>query len=152
MGSVVYATRAKARGDQISGMVSLETMGYYSDAEGSQQYPPPFHWLFPNTGHYLAAVSNFGSMGLLRTFTSAFRRGSPLPLIGSPAPARVPGIGWSDHWAFWQHGYPAILLTDTALYRYPHYHQMTDTPNKLDYLRLAYAAQGVASGVNAAAR
>ena len=128
-------------------MVSLETIGYYSEEQGSQTYPPPFHLFFPSTGHFLAAVSNFRSMGLLRSFTRAFRTASPLPLIASPAPARITGVGWSDHWAFWQSGYPAILLTDTALFRYPHYHAASDTPDKLDYIRLAYAVQGVASAV-----
>jgi hypothetical protein len=61
-------------------------------------------------------------------------------------PGNVPGVGWSDHWAFWQHGYPAIMITDTAPFRYPHYHQRTDTPDKLDYdsmTRLVSALQNV---------
>jgi len=152
MGSVRYATRAKARGDRIRGMISLETMGYYSEARGSQQYPPPFHVFFPSTGNFLAAVSNFRSVGLLRRFIRAFRAASPLPLIGSPAPAYVPGVGWSDHWAFWQQGYPALMLTDTAPYRYPHYHAASDTPDKLHYVRLAHAVDGIANAVAEAAK
>jgi Zn-dependent M28 family amino/carboxypeptidase len=147
MGSLIYAARARSRGDDITGMMALETMGYYSDAEGSQQYPPPFHWFFPSTGHFLAAVSNGRSFGLLRRFARAFRSASPLPLISTPAPARIPGVGWSDHWSFWQHGYRAMLLTDTAPYRYPHYHAASDTPDKLDYVRLAFATQGIAHAV-----
>jgi Zn-dependent M28 family amino/carboxypeptidase len=152
MGSLVYAGRARFRRDDVIGMVALETMGYYSDAEGSQQYPPPFQLLFPSTGHFLAAVSNGRSFGLLRRFARAFKAGSPLPIIASPAPAGIAGVGWSDHWSFWQHGYPALLLTDTAPYRYPHYHAPSDTPDKLDYLRLAWATVGVANALREVAR
>jgi Zn-dependent M28 family amino/carboxypeptidase len=147
MGSVVYAARAKSRGDDVSGMIALETMGYYSDAEGSQQYPSPFQLFFPTTGHFLAAVSNADSFGMLRRFTRGFKAASPLPIIASPAPAGIPGVGWSDHWSFWQQGYRALLLTDTAPYRYPHYHAPSDTPEKLDYLRLAWATKGIAEAV-----
>ena len=145
MGSLVYAARAKSRGDHVSGMLALETMGYYSDREGSQQYPSPFHLLFPSTGHFLAAVSNVSSLGLLRSFTGHFKAASPLPIIASPAPENIPGVGWSDHWSFWQQRYRALLLTDTAPYRYPHYHAPSDTPDKLDYVRLAWATKGIAN-------
>ena len=144
MGSLVYADRARSRRDDVTGMLALETMGYYSDAEGSQQYPSPFHLLFPSTGHFLAIVSNIGSVGLMRSFTRHFKAGSPLPIIASPAPESIPGVGWSDHWSFWRKGYKALLLTDTAPYRYPHYHAPSDTPDRLDYIRLAWAAQGIA--------
>jgi hypothetical protein len=147
MGSFVYAARARTRGDEVTGMISLETLGYYSAAPRSQEYPPPFHLFFPATGHFLAAVSNFSSFGLLRSFTGPFKRASPLSLIASPAPARVPGVGWSDHWSFWQHGFRALMLTDTALYRYPHYHSASDMPEKLDYARLAFATMGVREAV-----
>jgi Zn-dependent M28 family amino/carboxypeptidase len=152
MGSLVYAARARARGDDIIGMISLETMGYYSEEHGSQQYPAPFHLFFPSTGHFLAAVSNARSTGLLHRFARTFKAASPLPLIASPAPARIPGVGWSDHWSFWQQGYRALLLTDTAPYRYPHYHAASDTPDKLDYTRLAWATEGVAAAVRHLAR
>ena len=147
MGSLVYAARAKSRGDNVTGMISLETMGYYSEAQGSQQYPPPFHLFFPSTAHFLAAVSNANSVGLLWRVARSFKAGSPLPIVASPAPARIAGVGWSDHWSFWQQGYRALMLTDTALYRYPHYHEPTDTPDKLDYVRLAWATRGVANAV-----
>jgi hypothetical protein len=143
MGSLVYAGRARSRGDDVTGMIALETMGYYSDAEDSQKYPPPFHMFFPSTGDFLAAVSNGSSFRLLRRFSRAFRAGSRLPIVSSPAPAAIPGVSWSDHWSFWQHGYRAILLTDTAPYRYPHYHLATDTADKLDYVRLAWATLGI---------
>jgi hypothetical protein len=147
MGSVAFAARARARGDAITGMISLETMGYYSEMRGSQRYPSPFQLFFPDKGDFLAAVSNMASYPLLRRFAREFKRASPLHLIASPAPATIPGVGWSDHWSFWQHGYRAILLTDTAPYRYPHYHAASDTPDKLDYDRLAFATVGIREAV-----
>jgi Zn-dependent M28 family amino/carboxypeptidase len=55
----------------------------------------------------------------------------------------IPGVGWSDHWAFWQEGYPALMVTDTAPFRYPHYHTAADTPDKIDYERLARVVAGL---------
>lgn len=133
MGSLVYAQRCKQRSEHIAAMYSLETIGYYSTAEGSQQYPAPFHLLFPSTGHFIAMVSNFRSTALLRRTLAAFRSRSTLPAIGSPAPEGIPGVGWSDHQSFWRQGFPALMLTDTAPFRYPYYHSGEDTPDKLDY-------------------
>jgi hypothetical protein len=129
-------------------MLSLETMGYYSTEPRSQRYPAPFSLFFPSTGHFLAAVSNFRSTALLREFTRGFRAATPLPLVGSPAPERIAGVGWSDHWAFWQQRYRAMMVTDTAPFRYAHYHRASDTPDKLDYVRLAYAVQGIAGALD----
>jgi hypothetical protein len=118
-------------------MLSLETIGYYRDEPGTQRYPEPFERLFPDRGNFLAMVSNLRSAWLLRRAARAFRGASSLKVIASPAPERIPGVGWSDHRSFWQHGYHAIMLTDTAFYRYPHYHTTDDTPDKIDYSRQA---------------
>ena len=66
-----------------------------------------------------------------------------LPAEGAALPAFIPGVAWSDQWAFWQHGYPGIMITDTAPFRYPHYHSATDTPDKLDYDRFALVVSGL---------
>jgi Zn-dependent M28 family amino/carboxypeptidase len=145
MGSLRYAADAAARGDHVVAMLSLETIGYYSGDAGSQRYPFPFGLLFPDRGNFLAMVSNFGSVALLRTASRAFRSATSLPLIASPAPSSVPGVGWSDHWSFWRHGYRALMLTDTAPYRYPHYHSIADTPDHLDYERMARVVTGCAA-------
>jgi Zn-dependent M28 family amino/carboxypeptidase len=144
MGSYVYAKRCRERGEDVRAMLSLETIGYYSDEPGSQSYPVGFHPGYPNRGDFLGFVANFRSIGLLRSALKSFRRTSSLPAEGAAAPAGIPGIGWSDHWAFWQFGYKAIMLTDTAPYRYPFYHTARDTPEKLDYDRLARAVTGIA--------
>ncbi len=146
MGSRVYARRCRARGENISGMFALETIGYYSSERGSQQYPGPaiFQTLYPDAGNFIGFVSNFGSRRLLRAAGREFRRNAEFPSEGVAAPAEIPGIGWSDHWSFWQEGYPAVMITDTAPYRYPHYHQPTDTPDKLHFDSLALVVSALA--------
>jgi len=149
MGSWRYAADAAARGDNIVAMISLETIGYYSDEVGSQRYPFPFGMVFTNRGNFLAMVSNVRSVGAMRTAAKAFRSATCLPLIASPAPAAIPGVAWSDHWSFWKHGYRALMLTDTALYRYPHYHLGSDTPERLDYSIMAQVLTGCAAIIQA---
>jgi Zn-dependent M28 family amino/carboxypeptidase len=149
MGSYRYAACAAARRDNIVAMISLETIGYYSGEVGSQRYPFPFGWLLPGRGDFLAMVSNIRSARELRAAAKAFRSATRLPLIALPAPATIPGVAWSDHWSFWQHGYRALMLTDTALYRYPHYHLDSDTPERLDYRRMARVLTGCAAVIAA---
>lgn len=143
MGSRVHAANAKKRGDKIVAMLALETIGSYSDQPGSQQYPPPFNYFYPDRGNFIAFVGNLGSRSLLRDSIRTFRETTPFPSEGLAAPAFITGIGWSDQWAFWQVGYPGIMITDTAPFRYPHYHETTDTPDKLDYERMARVVAGV---------
>ncbi|HEY8834361.1 MAG TPA: M28 family peptidase [Chthoniobacterales bacterium] len=144
MGSLVYAKRCKARGDKISAMISLETIGYFSDEPGSQKYPSAgLGFFYPSKGNFIGFVGNTQSRALLRSAVAAFKNERKLPCQGAALPAVIPGIGWSDHWAFWECGYPAIMVTDTAPFRYPHYHSRTDTPEKLDYDRFALVVSGM---------
>ena len=143
MGSRVYAAEAKKRGDKITAMLSLETIGYYSDASGSQQYPPPFHLFYPDTANFIGFVSNPGSAFLLRRCIESFRTSTRFPSEGLAAPEIVQGVGWSDQWSFWQEGYRGLMVTDTAPFRYPHYHRSSDTPEKLDYDRMARVVEGI---------
>jgi hypothetical protein len=144
MGSFVYAGRCKERGDQIAAMISLETIGYFSDAPGSQSYPSlGLGAFYPTTANFIGFVGNIYSRLLLRRALALFRQQALLPSEGAALPAFIPGVAWSDQWSFWQHGYPGIMITDTALFRYPHYHAATDTPDKLDYDRFALVVSGV---------
>jgi hypothetical protein len=144
MGSLVYAGRCKQRGEHISAMISLETIGYFSDAPHSQSYPSPgFGMLYPKTANFIGFVSDLNSRHLLKRALKSFRDTKKLPSEGGAIPSFISGIGWSDHWAFWQHGYPAIMVTDSALFRYDHYHEPTDTPDKLDYDRFALVVSGM---------
>ena len=143
MGSFVYAKKAAEDKENIIAMFSLETIGYFSDEPGSQQYPPFFNLFYPNKGNFIAFVSNLSSRGLVSKSIRSFRAHSTFPSEGISAPAFVPGISWSDHWSFWKHGYPAIMITDTAPYRYPAYHTSEDTPEKVDYEKMVYVVKGV---------
>jgi Zn-dependent M28 family amino/carboxypeptidase len=143
MGSRVYAKGCRQRGENITAMICLETIGYYSDRKGSQHYPPPLGLLYPSTGDFIAFVGNYGSRRLVRQVVESFRRQAEFPSEGGAVPGFIPGIGWSDHWAFWQEGYPALIVTDTASVRYPHYHQATDTPDKIDFDRTARVVSGL---------
>ena len=143
MGSWVYARRCRQRGENIVAMISLETIGYFRDEKGSQRYPFPIGLAYPSTGNFIAFVGNYSSRRLVRQVVGSFRRHARFPCEGGAIPGFVPGIGWSDHWAFWQEGYPAMMVTDTAPFRYPHYHQPTDTPDKLDYDRMARVVEGL---------
>jgi Zn-dependent M28 family amino/carboxypeptidase len=144
MGSKVYAEAARRRGDDIRLMVSLEMLGCYSDAPGSQSYPTLFRYFHPSRGNFLAFVSNLRSRQTMRGAAEAFRRHSDLPLESTATFAWVPGVAWSDHLSFWRQGYRAFMATDTAFYRYPHYHSASDTADRLDYVRLARATEGLA--------
>ena len=144
MGSLVYAKRCRARHDPIEGMISLETIGYFSDAPRSQNYPSPGLGVFyPTTGNFIGVVGNFASRDLVRKTITIFRDQAKLPSQGAALPAFIPGVGWSDQWAFWQNGYRGIMITDTAPFRYPDYHSLSDTPDKLDYDRFALVVSGM---------
>jgi len=151
MGSRVYATRARERGERITAMLSLETLGYYYDAPGSQHYPFPFSFFYPDTANFIGFVGNLSSRSLVRRSLDTFRQHTPFPSEGLASPGWITGVSWSDHWSFWQAGYPAIMITDTALFRYAHYHAPTDTPDKLDYNRTARVVKGLSHVVEALA-
>jgi hypothetical protein len=143
MGSLHYARRAKEQGDRIVAMFSLETIGYFSDDEGSQHYPFPFSFFYPSRGNFIGFVGNLASRGLVHRAVGSFRRHSPLPSEGLAAPGWITGVGWSDHWSFWQQGYPGIMVTDTALFRYEAYHSSQDTPDRVLYRHLARVVAGL---------
>lgn len=144
MGSQVYARRARERGERVAAMLSLETIGYYSDDPGSQNYPAPLGWLYPGTGNFIGFVGNLASVSLVRRCVALFRGSVQFPSEGGAFPGLVPGVSWSDHSSFWEAGYPAIMVTDTAFYRYPHYHAGDDLPEHLDYERMARVVHGLA--------
>jgi hypothetical protein len=143
MGSLVYARACRARGEDITAALSIESVGVFSDAPKSQHYPWPFSWFYPSTGNFLAFIGNPASRELTRRATVAFRRHATLGSEAAVLPDSIDGVGWSDHWAFWQAGYPAVMVTDTAVFRNRSYHQATDTPEKLDYDRLGRAVRGL---------
>ncbi len=133
MGSMVYARALKAQGRHINLMFSLETMGYFTAGAGSQRYPEELQDLgLPDQGNFLAFVSREDCLPQLEKTVSAFRLFSNVPCEMLAADENIQGVSLSDHMSFWKQGYPAIMVTDTAPYRYPHYHQPQDTPDKIN--------------------
>ena len=143
-GSVVHARAARARGERIALMVSLEMLGYYDDRPGSQHYPPLFRWFYPDRGDFLGFVGDLRSRAAMRKAAAAFRAAGDLPLETCATLRWIPGVGSSDHAPFWRQGYRAFMATDTAYHRNPHYHTAGDVPGTLDYGRFAAAVAGLA--------
>ncbi len=128
-------------------MISLETLGYYSNAALSQRYPFPFGAFYPKTGNFLAVVGNLHSRGLVVDFLKQFASVSDFPIEGVATFEWIPGINWSDHWSFWRERYPALMLTDTAPFRYPEYHGQRDLPERVNGREFARAAHGIIHAV-----
>ncbi len=144
MGSLVYAKETKSHPEQkIVGMFSLESLGYYSTQPNTQKYPTPLNLLYPSTGNFVGFVGNIESRELLRNTMRSFRAQTQFPSEGAALPSSLPGVGWSDQWSFWQQGYQALMITDTATFRYPHYHTLEDTPDKIDFERLSRVTIGI---------
>ena len=151
MGSLAHAEQSRVRGDRITAMLALESLGHYSKAPGSQRYPALVGWFYPDRGDFVGFVGNLSSRSLVRRAIDTFRSKGAFPSEGAALPAFVPGVGWSDHWSFWQTGYPAIMVTDTATFRDPNYHEPTDQAQKLDYLSLARVTVGLEHVIDALA-
>ena len=143
MGSYQYAKLCAARKEKIEAMISLETIGYYSDAPISQKYPEAMAERYPKTGNFLAFVGSEANGALVRRVLASFRDHCRFPSEGMAAPAEVPGVDWSDHWAFSKFAYPAIMVTDTAPYRNMCYHEPCDTLDKIDFDKLARVTEGL---------
>lgn len=143
MGSLVYARQCRQKNESIAGMISLETLGFYTDASHSQSYPFPLNYAYPDKGNFIGFAANNPSSDLLKSAIASFRRNTHFPSEGGIVPSILPGIGWSDHWSFWQAGYPAIMITDTALFRYPFYHKKGDTIDKISFAPYAKVVAGL---------
>jgi hypothetical protein len=142
MGSAVHAASLKKAGVRVRAMVSLEMIGCYSEARESQQFPNLLlKLLYPSRGDFVAVVGRLGDVRLVRSVKSAMAGGSPLPVRSINAPAIIPGIDLSDHMNYWSQGYPAVMVTDTAMFRNDHYHTAEDRPETLDYRRMAMVVQ-----------
>jgi hypothetical protein len=124
-------------------MISLETIGAFSEEPGSQEFPFPLGLVFRDKADFIAFVGTPRARDLVHEALGSFRRHTSFPTIGGVAHSFIKGIAWSDHASFDEQGVPAIMITDTALFRYRHYHRPSDTPDKLDYGRLARITKGI---------
>lgn len=143
MGSMVYADRCRQRGESLLGAIALDGLGCYFDEPHTQKYPMPVGWVYPSEGNFIAMISNFDSADLLKQLISAFREAVAFPSEGATLPEGVTGAGFSDHWSFWQHGYPGVMVTDTLPFRDPRYHTPHDTADYVDFDRLSRVVDGL---------
>jgi hypothetical protein len=143
MGSFQFARLLRTQHFPIAGMISVETIGYYSDQPGSQKYPSGIARFYPDTGNFIGFVGDLRSRQFLHQAIAAFRTTTHFPSEAAALPRWVKGASWSDHWSFWQIGVPAIMVTDTAPFRYPYYHSPNDTLDKLDFDKMARVVVGL---------
>ncbi len=143
MGSLVFAKKLSQEGIKVKGAIILEMLGFYSDQRFSQKYPPLFGPFYPNQANFIALVGNFKSKKLVDFIHRDFTKNEYFPMEAVASPEFVPGVNFSDHWSFWQLGYPAVMVTDTAYLRSKHYHQMSDTAETLDYEKMAKVIFGL---------
>jgi len=151
MGSYHYAREAKSRGDDLRAMIALDSIGRFSDAPGSQHYPAIVAGKFPTTGNYIGFVSRNEDAALVRQAIAGFRQHARIPSEGAAAPAMLEGVWYSDHWSFWQQGYAAMMVTDTAFMRWPEYHTPGDTIEHVDFEALARVTAGLGDVMKALA-
>lgn len=144
MGSRIHARSLKGDGVPVSFVVSLESLGTYTETPKSQSYPlPGMDILYPDRGNFLALVGNYGSGWLLRKSKERMQEATILPIWSINAPSWLVGIDFSDHGSYWKEGYPAFMVTGTAFYRNKRYHTPQDTPDLLDYEQMARVVQAV---------
>ncbi|MBI5883305.1 MAG: M28 family peptidase, partial [Elusimicrobia bacterium] len=151
MGSAQHAAALKKAGVRVRAMISLEMLGFYSDEPDSQGTPSiVFDLFYPDQANFIGIVTDQSSRSLARPIKAAMR-GFGLPVYSITAPPFVQGIDYSDHASFWDQGYQAVMITDTAFFRNKNYHKPTDTPETLDYRRMALATEGALQAVRALA-
>jgi Zn-dependent M28 family amino/carboxypeptidase len=150
MGSRVYARRAREAGENITTMLCLESIGYYTDEEKSQSFPLPLMgYFYPNQGNFVVVIGNFTSNRLVRRVAKGINAGCSIPVETFIGPSIVPGVDFSDHASFWKYDYPAVMITDSAFCRNPHYHLASDTIDTLDFDSLAEVLKGVLHTIKA---
>lgn len=136
MGSRVYAREARRRSEKIDGMICLEMVGFACDEPGCQHYPFPLQFFgYPEAGNFIGIVGNFKSIGFMAALVKGFKKNHDLPVVKLSVPFNgyiIPSVRLSDHASFWDKGYKAAMITDSAFYRNPHYHLPSDTMDKLD--------------------
>jgi len=146
MGSAVHARSLEGENAEVLGMVSIEMIGYYDDAKGSQSYPiKAMKLVYPTRANYISVVSKMGDGDFLRKIKRGLKSQNHVKVKSVIAPASVPGIDFSDHLNYWDRGYKAAMITDTSFYRNGNYHQSGDTPETLDFTRMAHVTDGILS-------
>ncbi len=148
-GASEYAAQLRQEQQPLRLMISLEMLGYCNSAAGSQRYPAPLEHFYPNRGDFIALLGNWGTIRDLIGISRSIRKVG-VPSQWLPVPNRgliLPQTRLSDHAHFWDQGYPAMMVTDTANMRNPHYHKPSDTIATLDLDFLTGVCQGLETGI-----
>ncbi|MDF0675656.1 MAG: M28 family peptidase [Nitrospira sp.] len=152
LGSSAYTALLRKNREAIHGAIVLECVGYASHQEGSQKIPPGVPIAVPTIGDFLAVIGNERSQALTGSVAQAMKSHLPIvPLVVPGNGEKLPDTRRSDHTSFWEQGFPAVMLTDTANFRNPHYHRPTDTLDTLNLDFIASVAEGVTAAVIALA-
>ncbi|CAA6676732.1 MULTISPECIES: M28 family peptidase [unclassified Lentimonas] len=148
MGSHFHAKSIHDEGQAVAGVIVLEMIGYFTDEFGSQDYPTPlFKLIYPNTGNFIAVVGKMDQRAFTKKVKVGMKGVNDLPIESINAPAGIPGIDFSDHRNYWEFGYDAVMITDTAFYRNTAYHEANDTWDRLNYEKMGQVVEGVYSTV-----
>lgn len=148
MGSARHAYQLRQDGVTVDAMICLEMIGYFSEEKGSQQFPSTFlKMLYPETGNFIAVIGRTGDHKLIRQLKTSMRGATDLPVEALCAPEGFPGIDFSDHLNFWNHGFSAVMVTDTAFFRNHRYHTSGDTVDTLNFDSMAKVVLGVYEAV-----
>jgi len=148
MGSYAYAQRSRDMNEEIIAMIALDGLGYFDDDPKSQSYPlPGLGYAYPDRAEFIGMVTRLRDLSLLNEISAGFNEKGLIPSESAALPGFLPGVNWSDHWSFWKHGYPAILITDTLLFRDPFYHTPNDTPERLNYENMARISTALAHAI-----
>ena len=142
MGSYHYAQRLHANGAKVTAMVSIESIGFFSSKAGSQRYPPPLDRFFPSTADFIGVVGDLGSRELTARCSRTLAQAG-VSVEAAALPSVIQEAAWSDHWSFREFGFPAVMITDTALFRNPNYHTPHDLPETLDYDQMTCVVSGL---------
>ncbi len=149
MGSYVHAESLHRSNIEVKGMICLEMIGFFSDKKRSQSYPLSVLRLFyPSKGNFIGVVGNFGSLSLANHVASHLKT-TAVEARKLQAPAFLAGVDFSDHRNYWKFGYAAVMVTDTAFYRNPNYHEMTDTPDTVDFTKMREVVKGICWSISA---
>jgi hypothetical protein len=144
MGSAVHAKSLAAAGVKVRGMICLEMIGYYSEEKNSQDYPlAALKAIYPSKGNFISVVGNMSQGKLVKHVKAYMQQGGQIDVQSLTAPAAVPGVDFSDHLNYWRYNFPAVMITNTAFFRNPHYHLPTDTIDTLDFAKMAEVVKGV---------
>jgi len=153
MGSAVHAHYLKANNVRLRAMISLEMIGYFSDEDGSQDFPSALLWAFyPSRGNFIAVIGNIGSGFLVRDIKAAMMEATILPVYSLNAPSFFQGVDYSDQLNYWNEGFSAVMVTDTAFLRNKNYHKSSDVVETLDFQRMGEVVKAVHSAVQALAQ